>query len=159
YVEAGTSSGLDFRFRSSATSRKYLVETMGGGVAIFDYDNDGWPDVFFVNGASLKDPQPDGQPLDKSAPEFWNRLFHNNRDGTFTDASASSGIASARGKALGVAFWDFDNDGWLDVYVANDSAPQMLFRNNGNGTFTDVALAAGVAYTEDGKTFSGMGTI
>src|SRR5215470_9706477 len=71
YVEAGPAAGLNFRFHNSPTSRKYLIETMGGGVAIFDYDNDGWPDVFFVNGAALKDPQPNGQALDKSAPDFW----------------------------------------------------------------------------------------
>ncbi|MBZ5594256.1 MAG: FG-GAP-like repeat-containing protein [Acidobacteriia bacterium] len=289
FVEAGPAAGLDFRFHNSPTSRKYLIETMGGGVAIFDFDNDGWPDVFFVNGAALKDPQPDGQVLDKSAPEFWNRLFHNNHDGTFTDvtvkaglqgagygmgvatgdfdndgftdllvttyggailyrnngdgtftdvtaksgiktsgwttgagffdynkdgcldlvvcrymewdfntggmfcgvdkpsgraychpdefrpasnylfrnncngtftdASQASGIGAAKGKALGLAFGDYNNDGWLDFYIANDSAPQMLFRNNGDGTFTDVALSAGVAYNEDGKTFSGMGTV
>src|SRR5215831_18354190 len=78
FIEAGPPSGLNFQFHNSPTSRKYLIETMGGGVAIFDYNNDGWPDVFFTNGAYLKDPQPDGQALGKSAPEFWNRLFHNN---------------------------------------------------------------------------------
>src|SRR5215469_12793794 len=65
YLEDGDRSGLRFHFRNSPTSRKYLIEAMGGGVAIFDYDNDGWPDVFFVNGAALKDPQPNGQALDK----------------------------------------------------------------------------------------------
>jgi tetratricopeptide (TPR) repeat protein len=289
FIEAGPPSGLNFQFHNSPTSRKYLIETMGGGVAIFDYNNDGWPDVFFVNGAALQDPQPNGRSLDKSAPDFWNRLFRNNRDGTFsdvtaaaglkgrgfgmgvatgdydndgstdllvttyggailyhnngdgtftdvtaragiqtsgwtsgagffdynrdgcldlfvaryldwdfekgaifcgvqgpggraychpdefkpipnylfrnncdgtfTDVSQTSGVAAVSGKSLGVTFGDYDADGWPDIYVANDSAPQMLFRNNRDGTFTDVALASGVAYTEDGKTFSGMGTI
>ncbi len=289
YVEAGPAAGLNFRFHNSPTSRKYLIETMGGGVAIFDCDNDGWPDVFFVNGAALKDPQPDRQALDKSAPEYWNRLFRNNHDGTFTDVtakaglqgsgygmgvatgdfdndgftdllvttyggvilyhnngdgsftdvssksgiktsgwttgagffdydkdgcldlvvsrymdwdfaaggmfcgvdkpggrsychpdefkaasnylfrnncdgtftdvSAASGIQAVKGKGLGLAFADYDNDGWLDFYIASDSAPQMLFRNNGDGTFTERALSAGVAFTEDGKPFSGMGTV
>jgi Flp pilus assembly protein TadD len=288
-MEVGPQSGLKFRFQKSATSRKYLIETMGGGVAIFDFDHDGWPDVFFVNGAKIHDPQPEGQRPDKSDPAFWNRLFrnnhngtftdvtapaglqgtgygmgvatgdydndgftdllvttyggailyHNNGDGTFRDVTASSGIATSgwttgagffdydndgcldlvvaryldwnfelgtlycgtnapggraychpdefapvtnylfrgncrgrfsdvskesgisavKGKTLGLAFGDYDGDGRVDIYLANDAAPQMLFHNNGNGTFTDVATAAGVAYTEDGKTFSGMGTV
>src|SRR5260370_5803595 len=102
FTEAGPASGLKFQFHNSATSRKYLIETMGGGVAIFDYDNDGWPDVFFVNGAALHDPQPNDQPPDKSAPGFWNRLFRNNRDGTFTDVTEVSGL-KGRGYGMGVA--------------------------------------------------------
>ena len=289
YVEAAAAAGLNFRFRTSATPTKYLIETMGGGVAIFDYDNDGRPDVFFVNGAALKKSQSDAEAPDKSAPEFWNRLFHNNGDGTFTDVteksglrgsgygrgvatgdydndgftdllvtsyggatlyrnngngtftdvtaaaglktsgwtagaafldydndgrldlvicrymdwnftsgamvcgsdvpggraychpdefpaasnylfhnngngtfsdvSTASGFGAVKGKALGVAIGDYNNDGFIDIYVANDAVPQMLFRNNGNGTFTEVATRAGVAYTEDGKAFSGMGTV
>jgi tetratricopeptide (TPR) repeat protein len=288
FVEAQDRAGLHFRFRNSATPNKYLIETMGGGVAILDYDNDGWPDVFFVNGAHLKNPQPDTEPPDKSAPEYWDRLFrnnhdgtftdvtakagvkgkgygmgvavgdydndgfpdlfvtnygqcilyhnngdgtfsdvtarsgirtegwnlsagfvdydndgyvdlfvtrylewnfsigakvcgvnvpggraychpgefkgvsnylfHNNRDGTFTDVSQQSHIASSKGYGLGSAFADYDNDGLIDIYVANDAFPQFLFKNNGDGTFTETAAPAGVAYTEDGNTFSGMGT-
>lgn len=261
---------------------------MTGGVAVFDYDNDGWLDIFFVNGAKLKNPQPDGEALDKSSPEFWNRLFRNNHDGTFTDVtdkaglrgtgygmgvavgdynndgypdlfvtnygssilyrnngdgtftdvtaqahiktegwttsagffdynndgcldlfvcrylkwnfatgskfcgtkipggraychpdefkpisnylfknncdgtftdvSESSHIKASEGKALGVAFADYNHDGFTDIYVANDSYPQFLFKNNGGGTFTEVGTLAGVAYTEDGQTFAGMGT-
>src|SRR6478609_8799750 len=71
YIEAAPSAGLNFRFRNSPTSRKYLIETMGGGVAIFDYDNDGWPDIFLVNGARVKSGQKDEQPLDKSSPDCW----------------------------------------------------------------------------------------
>src|SRR5450432_1194731 len=102
FTEAGPASGLKFQFHNSATSRKYLIETMGGGVAIFDYDNDGWSDVFFVNGAALSNPQPDRQPPDKSAPEFWNRLFRNNRDGSFTDVTEASGL-KGHGYGMGVA--------------------------------------------------------
>lgn len=289
FVEAGSQSGLAFRFNNSPTRLKYLIETMGGGVAVFDFDNDGWADIFLVNGAALKNPQPDTENVDKSAPEYWNRLFrnnhdgtftdvtikaglqgrgygmgvatgdfdndgftdllvtnyggavlyhnngdgtftditqkarietsgwttgagffdydgdgfldiviaryldwnfaagamfcgtnvpggrsychpdefkpvsnylfHNNRDGTFSDVSVVSGLAAVKGKALGLAFGDYDDDGRLDVYIANDSAPQMLFHNNGDGTFTESATNAGVAYTEDGKSFSGMGTV
>jgi enediyne biosynthesis protein E4 len=287
YVEDGERAGLRFQFRNSPTSRKYLIEAMGGGVAIFDYDHDGWQDIFLVNGAALKDPQRDDQPVDKSDPAFWNRLFRNNHDGTFsdvtaraglkgsgysmgvaaadydndgftdllvttyggavlyhnngdgtftdvtrqagiqtkgwttgagffdynndglldifitryldwnfgiggifcgeqkpggraychpdefkpvssylfrndgngsfTDVSESSHIAASKGKGLGVAFADFDDDGLLDIYVANDSYPQFLFRNNGDGTFSEVAVTAGPAYNEDGHVFSGMG--
>jgi tetratricopeptide (TPR) repeat protein len=287
YVEDSNRAGLRFQFRNSPTSRKYLIEAMGGGVAIFDYDNDGWQDIFFVNGAALKDPQPDGEALDKPGPAFWNRLFRNNHDGTFSDVTARAGlqasgygmgvatgdynndgftdllvttyggavlyrnngngtfadvtgqagigtngwttgagfidydndgcldlfvsrylewnfatggifcgsqkpngraychpdefkpvsnylfhnrcdgrftdvsdathIGASKGKGLGVAFDDFNGDGLLDIYVANDSYPQFLFKNNGNGTFTEVGAPAGVAYNEDGHTFSGMG--
>ena len=288
FVEIQEAAGLRFQFRNSPTPNKYLIETMGGGVAILDYDGDGWPDVFFVNGAALRNPQPNEAPPDKSHPEYWNRLFrnnhdgtftdvteragvrgkgygmgvavgdydndgfpdlfvtsfgqcslyhnngdgtfqdvtarsgiktdgwtmsagfldydndgyldlfitrylewdfsigskvcgvnlpggraychpsefrsvsnylfHNNHDGTFTDVSLSSHIAQSKGYGLGVSFGDYNNDGNLDIYVANDAYPQFLFRNNGDGTFTEVASLAGAGYTEDGSTFSGMGT-
>ena len=84
-------------------------------------------------------------------------VFHNNGDGTFTDASKSSRIGLSPGKGLGIAINDFDLDGWPDILIANDSYPQQLFRNNHDGTFTEVGLKSGVAYDEDGKTFAGMG--
>ena len=87
-----------------------------------------------------------------------NYLFHNHGDGTFEDVSAASRIQASPGKALGVAFADFNRDGLPDIYVANDSYPQFLFRNNGDGTFTEVGTLAGVAYNEDGQVFAGMGT-
>jgi hypothetical protein len=281
--------GIDFKHENSATSNKYLIETMGGGVALLDYDNDGRLDVFFTNGAKLEDPMPAGRRPDKSDPRFWNRLYHqkadgtfedvtekaglsgaaqnrygmgvavgdydndgfpdlyvtnydgntlyhnnrdgtftdvtaragvgssgwsasagffdydndgrldlfvtryvewtfqtngycgekkpgyraychpdnyppitdvlyhNNGDGTFTDVSVKSGIAAAPGKGLGVAFADYDGDGYTDVFVANDSVQEFLFHNNGNGTFTEVGLLVGVGFNEDGKTFAGMG--
>jgi enediyne biosynthesis protein E4 len=288
FTEVQVAAGMHFQYRNSPTPNKYLIETMGGGVAVFDYDGDGWPDVFFVNGAALKNPQPNDQPPDKSAPVYWNRLFrnnhdgtfadvtekagvkgrgygmgvavgdydndgfpdifvtnfgecilyhnkgdgtftdatarsgiktegwsmsagfldydndgyldlfvtrylewdfaigskvcgvnipggraychpkefrsisnylfHNNHNGTFTDVSRSSHIGQSKGYGLGVSFGDYNNDGNMDIYVANDAYPQFLFRNNGDGTFTEVAPMAGVGYTEDGNTFSGMGT-
>jgi enediyne biosynthesis protein E4 len=299
FVDVTRSSGIRFLHHNSATPNKYLIETMGGGVALLDYDNDGWLDVFFTNGARIKDGQRDGEPLDKSSPEYWDRLFRNNRDGTFTDVtekagvrgrgygmgvavadydndgdedllvtgynggslyrnngggtftditakaginiqgqsghpdqlgqlgwmtsagffdydndgrldmficrylqwdfavgsvfcgdnrpggrgychpdkfkpvsnllfknngdgtftdvSEASGVGASAGKALGVAFNDYNNDGWVDIFVANDSHPQFLFKNNGDGTFAETGLVAGVGYSEDGKTFAGMG--
>ncbi|HYH84546.1 MAG TPA: CRTAC1 family protein [Pyrinomonadaceae bacterium] len=284
FTDITAQSGIAFRHAASPTSQKYLPETMGGGVALFDYDNDGRLDLFFTNGARIEDPMPKGARPDKRDPRFWNRLFHQksdgtfedvteraglrgegysmgaaaadfdgdgltdlyvagygagalyrNRgdgtfedatqrtkafapgwttsagwldydrdgrldlfvarymtwdfesgalvcgssvraychpdnfkgaspvllhqksDGTFEDVSARAGVADPEGKALGVAFADFDNDGLPDIFVANDNARQFLFRNKGDGTFEDVALLAGVGYDENGKSFSGMG--
>jgi hypothetical protein len=280
FADITVQSGVDFRHAASKTSLKYLLETMGGGVAVFDYNNDGRMDLFFTNGAALKE-------LDKSQPKYWNRLYQQKPDGTFTDVtehaglkgagysmgvaaadydndgnvdlfvsgykadylyrnngdgtfsdvtsrlpnipkgwstsagwfdydrdgrldlfiarymewdfesgstfcggptaglraychpdnfkaaanvllhqradgsfedvSRSSGIAESLGKGLGVAFADFDNDGWTDVFVANDSVRQSLYRNKGDGKFEDIAVMSGAAYDEDGKTFAGMG--
>ena len=289
FTDATTATGITFTHANSATPSKHLLETMGGGVALLDYDNDGRLDVFFANGAKIVETMPrDGRP-DKSDSAYWNRLyrqradgtfedvsektgvsgrtqnqygmgaavgdydndgfadlyvtnygantlyrnngngtfadvtaragvaaggwstsagfvdydndghldlfvgryvewnfqhnrycgekkpgyraychpdnfepianvlFRNNGDGTFSDVSAKAGIASVPGKGLGVAFADFDDDGWIDVYVANDSVPCFLFRNSGKGAFTEDGLLAGVALNEDGKTFAGMG--
>jgi hypothetical protein len=285
-TDVARSLGIDFRLENSPTTQKYLPETMGGGVAVFDYDNDGRLDIFFTNGAQIDDPMPEGKKAEKTSPRYYNRLFHqnvdgtftdvteragvagsgysmgvavgdydndgfedlfvtgldrtilyhnngdgtftdvtaksgtatsgwsasagffdydndgkldlfvdryldwsfatnlpcgsaatgrqychpltykgvtsvlyhNNGDGTFTDVSEKAGIARFRGRGLGVAFADYDNDGWTDVYVANDSTQSFLYHNNGDGTFTESAIVAGVAYNEDGNTFAGMGT-
>jgi enediyne biosynthesis protein E4 len=267
---------------------KYLLEAMGGGCAVLDYNNDGRMDLYFTNGAQLKDPMPKNELPDKRDAKFWNRLYEQNRDGTFTDVTersglkgdgysmgvaaadydndgdtdlyvtgygsnhlyrnngdgtftdvtkntgvggsgwstsagwfdydrdgrldlfvaryvdwdfeigtvycgefrpgyrafchpdnfksvtsilyhqkadgsfedltAKAGLAEPGGKGLGVAFGDFDNDGWLDIFVANDSVRQSLYRNKGNGTFEDVAVTSGAGYDENGKTYAGMGT-
>src|SRR5437870_5376854 len=118
YADVTTASGLRFLHRNSAATNKYLIESATGGVAVFDYDNDGWLDVFFVNGAKLKDPQPDAEIPDKSSPEFWNRLFRNNHDGTFTDVTEKAGL-QGRGYGMGTAAGDYDNDGFTDLYVTN----------------------------------------
>jgi len=290
FDEVSAALNVRFSYRHSPTSNKYLIETMGGGVALFDYDNDGRLDIFLTNGAKLLDPMPPGSRPDKSDSKYWNRLFHqskdgtftdvtlkaglsgnpeagysmgvaagdydndgfedilvtsyegnvlyhnngdgtfsnvtakagvggsgwtvsagffdynndgrldifvtryldwtfennrycgdrvpgyraychpnnfpavsnllyrNNGDGTFTDVSKASGIANAKGKSLGVAFADYDNDGWPDIFVANDSSPCFLFHNNRNGTFSEVGLITGTSLNQDGGAFAGMGT-
>ncbi len=142
YVDITPSSGIHFRQSNSATPEKYLIETMTGGVAVFDYDNDGWADVFLVNGARIRIGQRDGEALDKSAPEFWNRLYRNNHDGTFTDVTEKAGVRGS-GYGMGAAVGDFDNDGFEDLLVTNYGGV-ILYRNNGNGTFTDISQKAGL---------------
>jgi hypothetical protein len=136
FEEIAGKSGLHFVSNSSPTPNKNQPETMVAGVALLDYDNDGYLDVYLVNGASIPT-------LEKAGPGYWNRLFHNNRDGTFTDVTAKAGVAGA-GYGMGVAVGDYDNDGWPDLYVANVTRNQ-LFHNNHDGTFTDVTDAARVA--------------
>jgi hypothetical protein len=119
------------------TTKKYIIETTGTGVAIFDYDSDGWPDIFIVNGTKLEG-FPTGQ-----APT--NHLYRNNHDGTFTDVTQKSGLAHT-GWGQGVCVGDYDNDGHLDLYVTY-YGKNVLYRNNGNGTFTDVSEKSGVAGT------------
>ena len=116
---------------------------MGGGVAMFDYDNDGWLDLFFVNGARIQDPMPRGASPDKSDPRFWNRLYRNNRDGTFRDVTETAGL-QGRLYGMGVATGDYDNDGNVDLLVTNLGG-NILYHNNGDGTFTDVTAKAGVS--------------
>ena len=136
---------IDFKQENSATSNKYLVETMGGGVALFDYDNDGRLDIFFTNGAKIEDPMPDGKLPDKSDRKFWNRLYHQNADGTFTDVTEKAGLTGMPQSyyGMGVAIGDYDNDGFEDIYVTGYGG-NTLYHNNGNGTFTDVTKTAGV---------------
>lgn len=287
FTDITTQAKINFRQAASLTSQKYLLESMGGGVCLFDYDNDGRLDLYFTNGARLEDPMPKGGLPDKRDARFWNRLyrqkqdgtfedvteragvkgegysmgvaaadydgdghcdlyltgyganilyrnrgdgtfedvtkrarvggsgwstsagwldydrdgrldlfvaryaewdfekgslycgdprpiyraychpdnfkgltnllFHQKTDGTFEDVTITAKIADPEGKGLGVAFADFDTDGWTDIIVANDSVRQQLFHNRGDGTFEDVALMAGVGYDENGKTFAGMG--
>jgi len=142
FAEVQVAAGLRFQYRNSPTPNKYLIETMGGGVAILDYDGDGWPDIFFANGAALKDPQPNDKPPDKSDPTYWNRLFRNNHDGTFTDVTEKAGV-KGRGYGMGVAVGDYDNDGFPDIFVTN-FGQCILYHNNGDGTFTDVTARSGI---------------
>jgi hypothetical protein len=136
---------IDFKQENSATTNKYLLETMGGGVALLDYDNDGRLDVFFTNGALIDDPMPEGKLPDKSDKKFWNRLYHQNADGTFTDVTERAGLSGApQGYySMGVAVGDYDNDGFDDIYVTGFGG-NILYHNNGDGTFADVTKKAGV---------------
>src|SRR2546426_2668297 len=134
--------GLSFQYIASHTSRKYLLETMGSGVALFDYDNDGRLDIFLVNGAPLGDPTPKGTIPQKAGPKYWNRLYHQKPDGTFEDVTEKAGLEGV-GYGMGVAVGDYDNDGNEDLYVTAYGG-NKLYHNNGDGTFTDVTEKAGV---------------
>ncbi len=136
FVDVTSKAGITFVHKSGASGEKYMVETFGSGVAWIDYDNDGFPDLYYVNGA----------------PGAANALYHNNKDGTFTDVTERAGVAasgaaegpSAKAYKTGIAVGDYDNDGFLDLYVTA-FGPNILYRNNGDGTFTDVTTKAGVA--------------
>ena len=118
-------------------TKQYIIETTGTGVAIFDYDNDGWPDIFIVNGTTLN-------PLPAKTPPT-NHLYHNNHDGTFTDVTEKAGLAHG-GWGQGVCVGDYDNDGYEDLFVTY-YGKNVLYHNNGDGTFTDASERAGVAGT------------
>ena len=126
--------------------KKYILETDGSGVGLIDYDNDGWLDIYLVNGSTY-----DALNGKKTPPHA--ALFHNNHDGTFTDVAAKAGVTNDRW-GFGVAIGDFDNDGWPDIFVAN-YGENRLYHNNHNGTFTDVGKKAGVTLGNwsDGATF------
>lgn len=142
----GVPKGLNFKQENSPTSRKYLIETMGGGVALLDYNNDGLLDVFLVNSGKLSDQMPAPENFHRSEPRYWNRLYRQNRDGTFTDVTEAAGLTRAGdgNYGMGVAAADYDNDGYTDLYVTSYGR-NILYHNNGNGTFTDVTERAGVA--------------
>lgn len=287
FSDVTSAAGVTFRHAASKTTAKFLPETMGGGVAIFDADGDGRLDLFFTNGAAITPRTTTSSPPVKREPRFWNRLYRNggnwrfddvtgrsglagtrydfgaavadydndgdpdlhvtglggntlyrndgrgrftdvttaagavvpgwsssaafvdydhdgwldlyvgrylawtwesnpvclaadgitraychpqhfapvpgtllrnDGDGTFSDVSGASGIGAHAGKALGVAIHDYDRNGWVDLFVANDSVPQFLFRNTGRNSFVESALEAGVALDDDGRSFAGMGT-
>ena len=142
FTDISNSSGVNFRRAPSFTSLKYLLEAVGGGVAMFDYDNDGRMDLFFTNGASLKDPMPKTDTPDKRDAKYWNRLYHQKADDTFEDVTEASGLKGA-GFSMGVAAADYDNDGRTDLYVTGYGG-NYLYHNNGDGTFSDVTKKAGV---------------
>jgi hypothetical protein len=143
FTDASSALGINFEYIASHTSKKYLIETMGSGVALFDYDNDGRLDIFVVNGASLSDPTPKGTIPQKAGPKDWNRLYHQKSDGTFEDVTERAGLQGV-GYGMGVAVGDYDNDGFEDLYVTAYGG-NKLYHNNGDGTFTDVTEKAGVA--------------
>jgi hypothetical protein len=135
FEETSARAGLTFVSNSSPTEHKNQPETMVAGVGLLDYDQDGYLDIYFVNGAAIPS-------LRKEGPQYWNRLYHNNHDGTFSDVTEKAGVAGD-GYGMGVAVGDYDNDGWPDLYVVNVTRNQ-LYRNNRDGTFTDVTDKAGV---------------
>jgi len=138
--------GLDFVLQNSPTPQKYLIETMPGGVALLDYNNDGLLDIFLVNGGRVVSPMQLPENFDRKNPRYWNRLYRQNKDGSFTDVTEQAGLANAGdvNYGMGVAVGDYDNDGFPDLYVTS-YGKNILYHNNGNGTFTDVTAKAGVA--------------
>ncbi|MBV9074636.1 MAG: CRTAC1 family protein [Acidobacteria bacterium] len=136
FQDVGERAGLKFEIVSGdKQTKKYIIETTGTGVAIFDYDNDGWPDIFIVNGTTL------GPQAGQASPT--NHLFHNNHDGTFTDVTDEAGLRSS-GWGQGVCAGDYDNDGFEDLYVTY-YGKNRLYHNEGNGTFKEAAETAGVS--------------
>ena len=143
--DVSTPKGVDFVLEHSPTPKKYLIETMGGGVALLDYNNDGLLDIFFVNGGKITNDMPLPLSFDRGNPKYWNRLYRQNKDGSFTDVTEAAGLSHAGNGnyGMGVAVGDYDNDGYPDIYVTN-YGKNILYHNNGDGTFTDVTAKAGV---------------
>jgi len=135
FQEIAAQAGLSFTLDNCPTDQKYLVETMPGGIAIFDYDGDGRPDIYFTNGAEVPS-------LEKTGPRYWNRLFHNEGDLRFRDVTEIAGVAGA-GYSIGAAAADYDNDGRSDLFVAGVNR-NILYHNLGNGRFEDVTEKAGI---------------
>ena len=141
-------SGVRFVLNNGTIPEKPIVDSVLGGVAVIDYDRDGFLDLFFTNGATLPG-------MSKEGASFYNRLYHNNRDGTFTDVTEHAGVAGA-GYSMGVAVADYDNDGFPDIFVAGVNR-NILYHNNGDGTFTDVTAKAGVSGLAGGNKLWSVG--
>lgn len=147
FDDVGPDSGIHFQLNNSQTPNKHQIETMLGGLALLDFDNDGLLDIYFVNGASIP-------ALEKTGEPHQNRLFRNEGAGVFTDVTGRAGVAGT-GYGMGVATADYDNDGYVDIYVAGVNR-NHLFRNLGDGTFQDVTAASGATgiHPELGKQFA-----
>ncbi|MEK7409416.1 MAG: CRTAC1 family protein [Acidobacteriota bacterium] len=139
FEDVARRAGIDFVLRNSATPQKHQIETMVAGVAVFDYNNDGRPDIYFVNGAV----QPK---LEKVDPSWHNRLYRNDGGWSFTDVTVQAGVQGA-GFATGVATGDYDNDGFTDMFIAGVNR-NILYRNRGDGTFADVTQKAGLGWND-----------
>jgi hypothetical protein len=141
FVDVASKAGIIVRdVNGSVESKRYIIEATGSGVAILDYDRDGWPDIFLVNGTNLP-----GEKVSEKQAKPTNHLFHNNHDGTFTDVTVKAGLVST-GWGQGACVGDYDNDGFDDIYVTG-YGKNRLFHNQGNGTFKEVADQAGVSGT------------
>jgi hypothetical protein len=136
FQDVAAEAGVRFTLQNHPTEQKRMIETMAGGLAVFDYNGDGRPDLYFTNGAEVPS-------LKKSGPADWNRLYRNDGAWKFTDVTADAGVAGS-GYAMGAAAADFDNDGDTDLFVAGVYSNQ-LFRNEGNGTFRDISGQSGIA--------------
>src|SRR5687768_8310019 len=137
-LEITRPAGLTFTHQNSPTKERYLPETMGGGVALLDYNNDGLLDIFLVNSGKLPGA------FDRRNPRYWNRLYRQDGKGSFTDVTASAGLSDAGDNyGMGVATGDFDNDGYTDLYVTS-YGHNILYRKTGKGRFEDVTEKAGV---------------
>jgi tetratricopeptide (TPR) repeat protein len=148
FVDRAGEAGVDYRYESGAGNRYFIADTMGGGVGLFDYDNDGWLDIYFVNGCVI--------PFESKAPPHPNRLYRNQADGTFRDVTAKAGVGG-QGYGMGCAVGDYDNDDDLDLLVTGLDRT-ILYRNRGDGTFEDVTARAGVV-TDRWTTAAGFGDL
>jgi enediyne biosynthesis protein E4 len=165
YRNIGDGQFVDVTVKAGLASRGEKPWSIAAGW--FDYDNDGRLDLFVVNYVQwdpAKEPfcgDPKGTYRTYCHPKHYtglsNLLYHNNGNGTFTDVSAASGISAHIGKGMGLAFADYDDDGRMDVFVANDTEPNLLFHNEGNGRFTEVGMKAGIGFNDDGRALSSMG--
>ncbi|HEY8310587.1 MAG TPA: VCBS repeat-containing protein, partial [Gemmatimonadaceae bacterium] len=136
FKDVAAAAGLTkWKHTMGTPEKNYIIETVGSGVALLDYDNDGWLDIYLVNGSTY-------DAISGKATPPHAALFHNNHDGTFTDVAQKAGVTNDRW-GYGAVIGDFDNDGWPDIYVTN-FGKNRLYRNNHDGTFTDVAEKAGV---------------
>ncbi|MGA7886550.1 MAG: CRTAC1 family protein [Acidobacteriaceae bacterium] len=142
FLDAAPGNGVTFLHQAPHSPRKYLLETMGSGVALFDSNNNGLLDIYLINGAPFGDYVAPGTTLQKTGPQYWNRLYRQKPDGSFEDATEKAGLQGV-GYGMGAAAADYDNDGHTDLFVTAWGG-NRLYHNNGDGTFTDVTEKAGV---------------